>query len=46
MNAMSLDILQEIVRSGQVNSGLPVEMKGVLSGRKKPQLLRSRLSED
>jgi len=27
MNAMSLDTLQEIVRSGQVNSGLPVEME-------------------
>jgi len=46
MNAMSLDTLQEVVRSGQVNSGLPVEMKGGLSGQRKPQLLRSRLSED
>ena len=44
MNAMSLHTLQEIVR-GHV-SGLPVEIKGVLSGQRKLQLLHSRLSED
>ena len=46
MNAMSLDTLQEIVRSGQVISGLPVETKQVLLDRSKQQLLHSRLSED